>query len=163
MQKLVLAKKARTLIDFMTTYYSIYSVETKTTENTLVFYYFWKKSLEYTKKIELPTGRYFIVFRHHSNTIGRICCTCLWLSSWRVKVYANTHYTPHNKGIKACKEAFIKLEKQSLAEVLTDLLDIVLKNNIFECNGQCYKQLYGTTIELYTSMAFIWEAELRTF
>ena len=54
---------------------------------------------------------------------------------------------PHDEGIKACSQAFIKLEKsnpqQPPAEILVNLLEIVLKNNTFEFNNQCFKQLYG--------------------
>ena len=57
---------------------------------------------------------------------------------------------PHDEGIKACSQAFIKLEKsnpqQPPAEILVNLLEIVLKNNTFEFNNQCFKQLYGTAM-----------------
>ena len=57
---------------------------------------------------------------------------------------------PHNEGIKACLAAFISLERtnpqQPPAEILTNLLEIVLKNNTFEFDNKCYKQLYGTAM-----------------
>ena len=57
---------------------------------------------------------------------------------------------PHNEGIKACLVAFISLERtnpqQPPAEILTNLLEIVLKNNTFEFDNKCYKQLYGTAM-----------------
>ena len=56
---------------------------------------------------------------------------------------------PHNEEIKACLAAFISLERtnpqQPPAEILTNL-EIVLKNNTFEFNNKCYKQLYGTAM-----------------
>ena len=57
---------------------------------------------------------------------------------------------PHNEGIKACYEAFVKLENQNIqqppAEILTDLVEIVLKNNTFEFDNKYYKQLFGTAM-----------------
>ena len=57
---------------------------------------------------------------------------------------------PHDEGLKACSQAFIELEKtnpqQPPAEILAKLLEIVLKNNTFEFNNQCFKQLYGTAM-----------------
>ena len=57
---------------------------------------------------------------------------------------------PHNEGIKACHLAFLQLEKlnpqQPPAEILTDLLEIVLKNNTFEFNDLYFKQIHGTAM-----------------
>ena len=58
---------------------------------------------------------------------------------------------PHDEGIKACSQAFIKLEKsnpqQPPAEILVNLLEIVLKNNTLNL----------TTNVLNNSMAQPWE------
>jgi len=57
---------------------------------------------------------------------------------------------PHDEDIKACKEAFIELEKTNTQQPLLKSLQICWKlfskNNIFEFNGQCCKQLYGTVM-----------------
>jgi len=53
------------------------------------------------------------------------------------------HKIPNKEGLQACHEAFISLENTNLqqppAGVLTNLLEIVLKNNVFEFDGKCYK------------------------
>ena len=75
------------------------------------------------------------------------------LNSTIVTIDVKSLYTniPHNEGIKACLAAFISLERtnpqQPPPEILTNLLEIVLKNNTFEFNNKCYKQLYGTAME----------------
>ena len=75
------------------------------------------------------------------------------LNSTIVTINVKSLYTniPHNEGIKACLAAFISLERtnpqQPPAEILTNLLEIVLKNNTFEFNNKCYKQLYGTAMK----------------
>ena len=65
---------------------------------------------------------------------------------------------PHKEGIKSCHNAFIKLEstnpQQPPAETLTNLLEIVLKNNVFEFNGKCYKQLFGTAMGSKTAPSY---------
>ena len=73
------------------------------------------------------------------------------LNSTMVTIDVKSLYTniPHNEGIKACLAAFISLERtnpqQPPAEILTNL-EIVLKNNTFEFNNKCYKQLYSTAM-----------------
>ena len=57
---------------------------------------------------------------------------------------------PHSDGIKACLEA-LHLSADSFPDrpdpsVLSCLLEIVLKNNIFEFDGRVYKQLQGTAM-----------------
>ena len=71
-------------------------------------------------------------------------------NSLLVTIDVTSLYTkiPNKEGLQACHEAFISLENTNLqqppAEVLTNLLEIVLKNNVFEFDGKCYKQLSGT-------------------
>ena len=69
-----------------------------------------------------------------------------------VTVDVKSLYTniPHYEGILACKRAFITLEtlnqQQPPAEILTALLEIVLKNNTFEFNNLYFKQIHGTAM-----------------
>ena len=67
---------------------------------------------------------------------------------------------PHSDGIKACKEA-LDSSVESLPDrpdpsVLSCLLEIVLKNNIFEFDGTVYKQLQGTAMGTKLAPAFLW-------
>ena len=72
--------------------------------------------------------------------------------AWLVTMDVKSLYTniPHSHGIQTCKEALTRTEKtnpeQPPVEVLTQLLEIVLKNNIFEFNGKAYKQIQGTAM-----------------
>ena len=57
---------------------------------------------------------------------------------------------PHSEGIQACTEALLKSKEnnpsQPNTEVLACLLELVLKNNLFEFDGTYYKQLQGTAM-----------------
>ena len=65
-------------------------------------------------------------------------------NSTMVTINVKSLYTniPHDEGIKACLVAFINLERtnpqQPPAEILTNLLEIVLKNKTFEFDNKCY-------------------------
>ena len=73
-------------------------------------------------------------------------------SDWLVCIDVKSLYTniPHNEGIRACYQALLLREEsnpqQLPAEVLTELLEVVLKNNTFDFNDKQYKQLYGTAM-----------------
>ena len=65
---------------------------------------------------------------------------------------------PHSEGLKACLQALLQGEEnnpqQPPAEVLTELLEVVLKNNTFEFNDKQYKQLYGTAMGTRTAPSY---------
>jgi len=57
---------------------------------------------------------------------------------------------PHRDEKKSCKEAFRQMEStnpdQPATETLIQLMEIVLRNNIFKFNGKAYKHIVGTAI-----------------
>ena len=54
---------------------------------------------------------------------------------------------PHDEGIAAVKEALERREEKNIStESLLELTELVLKNNIFEHNGEFFKQKQGTAI-----------------
>ena len=57
---------------------------------------------------------------------------------------------PHKEGIQACAESLEMLKmnnpNQPDTKTLTSLLEIVLRNNVFEFNGKCFIQLEGTAM-----------------
>ena len=57
---------------------------------------------------------------------------------------------PHSEGIQACTETLLKSKENNPSQpnttVLACLLEIVLKNNLFEFDGTHYKQLQGTAM-----------------
>ena len=54
---------------------------------------------------------------------------------------------PHNEGLLAVKEALKNRDDQAIStESLMELVEIVLKNNIFEHDDKFYKQKQGTSI-----------------
>ena len=57
---------------------------------------------------------------------------------------------PHKEGMLACSKALDDAKannpSQPNTDVLISLLEIVLKNNIFEFNGKCFIQLQGTAM-----------------
>ena len=54
---------------------------------------------------------------------------------------------PHEEGLEALKGALDSRENKTVStESLTELAQIVLKNNCFEFNGKFYQQLQGTAI-----------------
>ena len=58
---------------------------------------------------------------------------------------------PHKEGMLACSKALNDAKtnnpSQPNIDALISLLEIVLKNNIFEFNGECFVQLQGTALE----------------
>ena len=68
------------------------------------------------------------------------------------------HHTIIHNGITACKEALSITEntnpEQPPVEMLIQLLEIVLKKNIFEFNGKVYKQLQGSAMGTRVSPAY---------
>ena len=113
------------------------------TENISQFIDFWLQPHVKTLNSFLRDSSQFIIEVENLN---------IPVNSLLVTIDVTSLYTniPHNEGIKACHEAFLKLENQNIqqppAEILTDLIEIVLKNNTFEFNGKCYKQLFGTAM-----------------
>jgi len=81
-------------------------------------------------------------------------------SDWLVCIDVKSLYSniPHKEGIKACYQALLlgeeKNPQQPPAEVLTELLEVVLKNNTFEFNDKQYKQLYGTAMGTRTAPSY---------
>ena len=77
-----------------------------------------------------------------------------------VTINVKSLYTniPHDEGITAYLAAFINLERinsqQPPAEILTNLLEIVQKNNTFEFDNKCYKQLYSMAMETKLASAY---------
>jgi hypothetical protein len=60
------------------------------------------------------------------------------------RLYTNI---PMNEGIEAVTEALDEMDDKTVSsEFLSRLLELVLKKNIFELNGQLYKQLIGTAM-----------------
>ena len=54
---------------------------------------------------------------------------------------------PHEEGLEALRRALDGRENKSVStESLTELAQVVLKNNCFEFNGEFYQQLQGTAI-----------------
>ena len=54
---------------------------------------------------------------------------------------------PHEKGLEALKGALDSREDKTVSTgSLTELAQIVLKNNCFEFNGEFYQQLQGTAV-----------------
>ena len=57
---------------------------------------------------------------------------------------------PHSDGVEACIEALVSSTENHPqwpnTAILSCLLEIVLKNNIFEFDGKFYKQLQGTAM-----------------
>ena len=54
---------------------------------------------------------------------------------------------PHEEGLEALRRALDGLENKSVStESLSELVQVVLKNNCFEFNGEFYQQLQGTAI-----------------
>ena len=78
-------------------------------------------------------------------------------TDWLVCIDVKSFYTniPPSVGLKACFKAFTLREEansqQPPAEILTNLLEIVLKNNTFEFNEKYYKQFYGTAMGTKTA------------
>ena len=74
------------------------------------------------------------------------------LDTYLVTIDVKSLYTciPHSEGIQACTEALRKSKEnnpsQPNTEVLACLLELVLKNNLFEFDGVYYKQLQGTAM-----------------
>jgi len=81
-------------------------------------------------------------------------------SDWLVCIDVKSLYTniPHSEGLKACLQAFKYWEEinpqQPPAEILCNLLEVVLKNNMFEFNNKQYKQLYGTAMGTRTAPSY---------
>ena len=74
------------------------------------------------------------------------------LDTYLVTIDVKSLYTciPHLEGIQACTEALQKSKEnnpsQPNTDVLACLLELVLKNNLFEFDGVYYKQLQGTAM-----------------
>ena len=72
--------------------------------------------------------------------------------TWLVTVDVKALYTkiPNEEGIQACREAWIKQElthpQHPPAEILAQLLELVLKFNTFEFNNKHYLQRFGTAM-----------------
>ena len=66
---------------------------------------------------------------------------------------------PHSEGIQACTETLLKSKMNNPSQpnttVLACLLEIVLKNNLFEFDGTHYKQLQGTAMGTKLAPAYI--------
>ena len=72
--------------------------------------------------------------------------------TWLVTVDVKSLYTniPNEEGIRACYEAWLKQETDNPqhppAETLRQLLELVLKLNVFEFNDKHYLQIFGTAM-----------------
>ena len=54
---------------------------------------------------------------------------------------------PHEQGIEALRESLEKRDKKTIpTEKLIEMTEFVLKNNLFEFNGETYQQISGTAI-----------------
>ena len=113
------------------------------TENISQFLDYWLKPLMKA----LPS-----YLKDTSQFINEIKETHVDPNTLLVTIDVKSLYTsiPHSDGIKACKEA-LDSSVESLPDrpdpsVLSCLLEIVLKNNIFEFDGTVYKQLQGTAM-----------------
>ena len=76
----------------------------------------------------------------------------VYKDSWLVTTDVKSLYTniPNKEGIQACYEAWLKQEitdpKHQPAETLKQLLELVLKLNVFEFNSEHYLQKFGTAM-----------------
>ena len=73
-------------------------------------------------------------------------------NAWLVTVDVKSLYTniPNNEGIQACYNAWLEQEttypQHPPAETLKELLELVLKLNVFEFNNKYYLQKFGTAM-----------------
>ena len=87
-----------------------------------------------------------------SQFLCEITETTIPKDSWLVTVDVKSLYTniPNEEGILACYEAWLIQETKDPqhppAETLRQLLELVLKLNVFEFNGKHYLQKFGTAM-----------------
>ena len=80
--------------------------------------------------------------------------------SWLVTIDVKSLYTniPNEEGIQACYEAWLKQEitdpQHPPAETLKQLLELVLKLNVFEFNGEHFLQKFGTAMGCKLALAY---------
>ena len=78
------------------------------------------------------------------NDLGRLPEGAILVTADVVGLYP---HIPHDKGLRALREALIKSLNTSVsADDLVDLAELVLKNNNLTFNGKHYLQILGTAI-----------------